>query len=578
MHKSSITAAIVLSLVLCSIAQLSSLGFPVPVPQLPGTVGQGIHGNPAEALRANFATLRGRVVAADTGHPLRRARVTLSPLDSPIESQRTATTNGDGYYEMKDLQPARYRLSAARSGYLSLQYGQKSPMELARPLELAEGQILERIDFRLPRMSSITGRITDEVGEPVQGVNVLAMRQIFSRGQRRLIPTGSATSDDLGEYRILRLRPTEYIVVASTSETWTAVEDGKQEAYGYLPTYFPGVTRPADARRLTLSTGQQASGTDIPLVPGRSPNISGQALDSKGRPMSKVELRDEVRGENFVLYRGSPALTLSSDGTFSARQVPPGQYLLLASTQLNSSSGPEIAFLNLAVETTDLENLSLTGSSGSTIVGKVKSQDGTFSPTQVRISVNDDLTAQGSLAFLRMFGNLAPIPLKDDNTFAVPHVFGMARLVVNLPAGWALKSITRDGRDITDEILDAKVGEDIKDIEVVITNRAASAKGELRRGENGTSLADATILVFPTDSRKWYQDSPNVKAVRTDVKGSWEISGLVPGEYFVIAMSSLENRAWDDPEYLDSIRERARKVMLTDGASTQIELSAADPR
>jgi hypothetical protein len=58
-------------------------------------------------------------------------------------------------------------------------------------VQVAEGQTLDKVDFALPRMSTIGGRITDESGEPIEGVRVFSMRQMFFEGKRKLVPVGS---------------------------------------------------------------------------------------------------------------------------------------------------------------------------------------------------------------------------------------------------------------------------------------------------------------------------------------------------------------------------------------------------
>ena len=70
-------------------------------------------------------------------------------------------------------------LQVTRSGYLPLRYGQRRPLEQGKPLNLLDKQLADNIDFFLPRMSLITGRVTDELGDPIEGVTVYAMRSMY---------------------------------------------------------------------------------------------------------------------------------------------------------------------------------------------------------------------------------------------------------------------------------------------------------------------------------------------------------------------------------------------------------------
>ena len=222
------------------------------------------------------AVVRGRVLAGDTRRPLRRARITLSAPELGGQP-RTVGTDADGSYEVSDLPAARYRVEVKRSGYLTLQYGQTRPLEQGRPLQVAAGQTVERVDFLLPRMSIIAGRITDELGDSVEGVMVMALRSRYWEGRRQLVPTGSALvmSDDVGQYRILGLTPGTYYVMAITRETWTVTQGGVTRVMGYAPTYFPGSSLAAEARRITVGLGQEVGGSDFSLVPGRTASVSG---------------------------------------------------------------------------------------------------------------------------------------------------------------------------------------------------------------------------------------------------------------------------------------------------------------
>src|SRR5581483_5187133 len=209
------------------------------------------------AAPVGTASIRGRVFAAETGKPLRRARVHIG--GGGLDGQDTST-DADGRYEIDNLPAGQYILNVTRSGYLRLSYGQRRPFEQGRPFNLANGQRADNVDFTLPKMSLITGRVLDEANEPISGVRVMAMRPTYFEGRRRLIPVGQPASmtDDAGQYRILGLTPGSYFVMAEINETWTVVENGVERTMGYAQTYYPGVAGVTDARRVTVDVGQEA--------------------------------------------------------------------------------------------------------------------------------------------------------------------------------------------------------------------------------------------------------------------------------------------------------------------------------
>jgi protocatechuate 3,4-dioxygenase beta subunit len=164
--------------------------------------------------KTGTARIRGRVLAADTGQPLRKAQVRAISPD--LRENRLATTDRDGLYEFTELPAGRYQLTASKGSFVQLQYGQTRPFEAGKPLEIGEGQTIERVDFGLPRGSLITGRVMDEFGEPATDVQVAALRYQFVQGRRQLVPAGrTVTTNDLGEYRVFGLPPGQYYVSAT---------------------------------------------------------------------------------------------------------------------------------------------------------------------------------------------------------------------------------------------------------------------------------------------------------------------------------------------------------------------------
>ena len=76
---------------------------------------------------------------------------------------------------------------------------------------------------------------------------------------------------------------------------------------------------------------------------------------------------------------------------------------------------------------------------------------------------------------------VSPAPVAPDGTFSFNGLFGPRLLRFNrLPPGWALKSTTLDGTDITDTPVDFKRTEAPRVLRIVITSRTSSVSGVVR--------------------------------------------------------------------------------------------------
>lgn len=524
------------------------------------------------------AGLKGKVVEADTGKPLRRARVSITATDL-ANVRKDSSTGLDGSYEFKELPAGTYKISVTRSGYLPLEYGQRRPGELGRPVELAAGQVLEKLDFALPRMGVITGQVTDERGEPIEGVTILIMRSLFFNGRRTLVPIGSANvlTDDTGEYRFSRLPPGTYYVQATTRETWRSTENGKEVLLGYIPTYFPGVTAATEARRVPVGIAQQVIGIDFSLQPGKTARVSGRAVDSQGAPFKQVSLNQETRGIGFASFRGGPSGNVSADGSFTIADVPPGDYVVTAS-RMDTDGNPEVAVTSVTVDGNDIENLTLTGSGGGTVTGRVVTDEEGLTMTSVRLQIGAVIQGQSNPTVLGTFRNNGGFAsVKADGSFSVNHVFGVSRFQVTVPLNWIVKSITHDGRDIVDSAFELRSGEVWNDVEIKVTKRAATISGNMVNDQN-EAVTSATVVVFASEREKWFESSRYVRAARPNQQGQWHVNGLPEGDYLVAAVDYVENGEWNDPEYLTRLREVATRVSVAEGDSKAVSLRVLSPK
>src|SRR5688572_188708 len=112
---------------------------------------------------AGTGVIAGRVLAADSGLPLRRAVVHLGGN----QPGRTVQTDAEGRYSVNKLPAGTYTVMATagpnRANYLSMSYGATLPHgstfwlhSTSKSIKLDAGQILENIDVRLPPAAAIS--------------------------------------------------------------------------------------------------------------------------------------------------------------------------------------------------------------------------------------------------------------------------------------------------------------------------------------------------------------------------------------------------------------------------------------
>lgn len=517
----------------------------------------------------------------ETGAPLRRAQITVVSLDAAI--RHVVTTDTQGRYEFADLPAGRYTVSASKGGYVTLQYGQRRPFEPGRPVNVADGQTIDQVDFALPRGSAIAGKVTDEFGEPITGVQVQAQRYMYlPGGQRRLTSPGaggSISTNDLGEFRVFGLMPGEYIVstVARGGMNFQQGGSGSTDSFeGYAPSYYPGTPNPADAQPVTLALGQEIA-LNFSLVAARMARISGSAFDSQGRPATGAFLSLVSRGGGF--FYGMSAGTVSADGSFTLINVAPGDQILQAEVNPRAPGDQrESASVPVTVTGTDITGLRITTSPGATIGGTVVFE-GTSPRTGEsipRITVQDARPDEPGAIFFNSDSSNGLIA--EDGTFTIKGIAPREFLFRAItPQAWTLKSVTLDGDDVTDVPVRVAESGKLGTVKVVLTDKVTDVSGTVV-GARGEPLKDYVVMVQPAEQKDGLAAARYIRTARPDQDGRFRIRALPPGRYVAAAVEQLEQgREWD-PEFVRRFRDAAKPVTLAEGQTLTLSLTLTDVR
>jgi hypothetical protein len=522
----------------------------------------------ADDQRPGTATIRGHVLAAGTGRPLRKAQVRIVAGD--IRENRVATTDEGGRYEFKEVKAGRYTVSATKSSYVALSYGQTRPLEAGKPLDIKDGQTVERLDFGLPLASVITGRILDEFGDPLSDVMVAPMRYQFMQGKRTLVPAGrTASTDDNGEFRLFGVMPGQYYLQA----TWRANNPfgpGGETSAAYAPMFFPGVLEAGEAQRFRIEIGQQLNDLVMTLRPTKAARVSGTILTSDGRPYSGM--LNVMRMAANGMVTNNLAAMIRPDGTFQLNNLAPGEYQLR--TFPNGAFGPpgsdvEMAMAKIKIAGEDISDLQLVTSKPLSVSGRLIVDAAAAQPLPPGLFVNAFPFEGGPAG--PSFNS--PGRVADDFTFTLKTGAGRSRITLgNMPPGWSLRAIRFNGADVIDTGVELKPNENVRGIEIELTNKTSTVTGLATTGR-GDASKDYTAVAFPQDTERWkLTNSRYIRTGRPDQDGRFKISGLPPGEYFLVAVGSLEPGEATDPEFLERVHTKATRFSLSEGETKSIDL------
>jgi hypothetical protein len=374
----------------------------------------------------------------------------------------------------------------------------------------------------------------------------------------------------------------------------------------YPFTYLPNATALGSASTFTIDSGQDRTGVDLQvhLVPGV--RISGHVTGPDG-PGATVGIRLVPQAASLVSDEAAieaARTTTDAAGDFTLLGVPTGQYVLKIArvpennriaTQTSVNVGGTTFFsanvdpnlpplpipdtpsltvaMPLTVGTDDLLGVQVTLTPGPRISGHVE-YDGTsahltadqlvraritLDPPDGRVSTNS--SGKGQFDATGAFRTVGLVP-------------GPYLLRVGGALGpWSLLSATVKGHDLADVPLTLDSA-DVTDVVITLTDRTSTISGVVR-DSSGAPDGTVSVLLFPAERAKWANGGAaprRLKARRASAKGAYTFGGVIPGEYFVIAIDDGASANWQDPVRLEALSHQATRVTVALGDQKGVDL------
>jgi hypothetical protein len=494
--------------------------------------------------------VRGVVLEPNTNLPVAGAQVTLYEF---VEDETrlvirkvyaTTSTDARGAFQFHAARFGDYFVDAKKNGYLYQLFGGPGDInsEAAETtLSLSASQTPREIKFYLWRPGELTGRVIDEDGKPVAGLRVWATTSV----NLDALQQHSAITDASGAFTIAKLTPDRYLLRTSPKA-------------GDFEIVMPSFTE-ADLK--VVDQDYETSSWPTPVSPGASTSVGTITV----RKTSYYRAHVTVLGEECGPKEGwqFSAVTATSLPRYSVvlcakeflvRNLKPGSYWFnVTNMQDGEKNRQGLAPVEVRSENVEVK---LTTAPGATVSVQLVAIEGGTLPALQRIAVLAAPSIQG------LFNGPAT-PVSEGkflikNMAATPYRIG----VLGLTGKYYAKEFRYNGIPAPDGMITPSPD---GRLEIVIDDQGAMVTGSVIDGDKPANRPRVVLL----DNRRSV-----VGNALGDQEGKFQITGLAPGEYRILAFPESYATFPDNiARFLDS----AEKVTLERGGVQNFSLKLSDP-
>jgi hypothetical protein len=492
---------------------------------------------------ADLYHVAGVVLNSETGAPLPRANVGMRPENGQVVIARQVT-GPDGRFSF-ELPQGMYHLTAGTRDALE-EYGYRTPeSRVGTGIITGPGKNTSNLVFRWHPPAAITGRITDETGDPVENALIQLIASRTNAGRHVNSTSSWARTNDRGEYRFWRLPGGTYYL-AVTAEPWYAerVRLGKPDANvstSYGGVYYPNTPDASHAAALALKPGDEARADfSLRTVPGATVTVSYEEGQHANGLLSLI--REGLGGTD-----GFERQLRTGSGNPALRGVPPGRYLLRVSG--TSDKGPVGARQWIDVNGSDIE-VKLNLRPAPSVSGTLEWRNPALRPrgTVLAMMYPEEPRYAGST-----------VSVRPDGTFTIPSLLpGRYRPAIRIGAYYLNVDVHVEGADLRDGVV-SLLDDEAVTIRVIADGATGTVKGFVMHGEQPR---ESVMVAFAPvqDTNNWLA----YKGYQTDSDGSYVFENMPVGEYFLFAVDDV-NLEYTNPAAVRRYYPSATRIRVEAG-------------
>ena len=528
--------------------------------------------------------VQGKVVQEPGGQGIRKVKVSLRGGSGQRREQYEAVTDETGQFKVEDVESGIYFVQLERPGYAA-----SGKTNRDTTIKVVAGQDTKDLVIRMLVAGVITGKIVDLDGDPFQSISVVATASTGGATRRNVGQSGNAATNDLGEYRIADLPPGKYIVQATPQENQAPLpnpneKDTAKQRLAYVTTYFPGTLDAGQAAAVEVPAGGSATanfGVQASHVYRVSGTVVGLSAPPKAQGIASgnvMVMAGQGMGQIFLIGKNGQTKeqNLREDGIFEFTGVLAGTYRaqLVVFSGFFNGQPPSIRMqtirMPIEVNGSDVVGLHLQVDPGCDVSGKFRAEgDQRINWSELYVTLQAVPDSEEKAGGLGMTG-LGRAQVNEDGSFEIKDVPGVNyQLAVGAGSekfrDYYMKSVLLGGREVADTGFEATPG---TVLDVVVSAKGAGIEGTAVDRE-GKPAVDATVFTVPSSGKLGRPDA--YQFGRTDKNGHFELRGMNPGEFLVLAFEEMQED-YRTLEFAKKYEGKGEKVVLEEGGKKSVVL------